>query len=198
MRTPRTALLGALAACVALAACGGGSDGDGEGKREQAAVKAPAVPSGFTLRRGPDYAFVHPSSWKVEPERKEPNGSIQSVYGPAGESGLPPQIAVGRTPRDKGSFDLALKAFRADSQVARARWKVISERPVELAGATNARLIEARYLQATPKKTTEAVRTIDLLVRTEGGTQLNLLVRAPENDFDRARLRAVVDSLRVG
>jgi hypothetical protein len=197
MRTPRTALIGALAISAALAACGGGSDED-DGKGDRATVKAPAVPSGFALRRGPDYAFVHPSSWKVQPERKEPNGSIQSVYGPAGESGLPPQIAVGRTPRDKGSFELALKAFRADSQVARARWKVISERPVELAGATDARLIEARYLQATPKKTTEPVRTIDLLVRTEGGTQLNLLVRAPEKDFDRARLRAVVDSLRVG
>jgi hypothetical protein len=197
MRTPRTALIGALAMSAALAGCGGGSDDDGNGEKRPS-VQAPAVPSGFALRRGPDYVYVHPSSWKVQPERKEPNGSIQSVYGPAGERGLPPQIAIGRTPRDEGSFELALKTFRADHQVARARWKVISERPIKLAGATNARLIEARYLQPTPKRTTEPVRTIDLLVRTEGGTQLDLLVRAPEKDFDRARLRAVVDSFRVG
>jgi hypothetical protein len=199
MTTPRAALAGLLAASVALTACGGGDDdGDDSGERPAASVPAPSVPSGFSLRRGQDYAFVYPSSWKVQPERKEPRGSIQSVLGPAGESGLPPQIAVGRTPRDSGSFDQALKAFRADSQVTRARWKVTAEHPVKLAGATDARLIEASYLQPTPKKTTETVRTIDLLVRTERGTQLNLLVRAPETDFDRARLRAVVDSFRVG
>jgi hypothetical protein len=41
------------------------------------------------------------------------------------------------------------------------------------------------------------VRTIDLLVRTESGTQLDLLVRAPASDFEGTRLRDVVESFRV-
>lgn len=191
MRRPLTIQCGLLAASLALAACGGEDDG-------KPRVSASPAPAGWTVRQGPDYAFAYPDGWKVQPERREPRGTIQSVYGPAGAGGLPPQIAVGRTPDDEGSFDMALRAFRADSQVARARWKVLSERRVKLDGASDARLIEARYLQATPEKTTEPVRTIDLLVRTEGGTQLNLFVRAPEAEFDAARLRAVVDSFRVG
>lgn len=189
MRRPLTILCGVLA--VSVAACGGGDD-DAKPR-----ASAPPAPAGWVVKRGPDYAFAHPPGWKVQRERREPRGTIQSVYGPAGRGGLPPQIAVGRTPDDESSFELALRAFRADSQISRARWKVLSERRVKLAGASDARMIEARYLQATPKKTTEPVRTIDLLVRTEGGTQLDLLVRAPEAEFDAARLRAVVDSFRV-
>jgi hypothetical protein len=193
MTRARPLLAAALSATLAIAGCGGGNDDD---DRPQA-VNAP-VPSGFSLKRGPDYAFAYPSSWKVQPERRESRGSIQSVLGPAGTGGLPPQIAVGRTPDDKGSFDMALRTWKADNQIRRARFKIVSERAMKLEGATDARLIEARYLQATPEKTTEMVRTLDLLVRTKSGTQLDLLVRAPEGDFDKARLRAVVDSFRVG
>jgi hypothetical protein len=192
MTGSRPLLAAALAATLAIAGCGGGSD---DHDRPQT-VNAP-VPSGFSLKRGPDYEFAHPSSWEVQPQRRESKGSIQSVLGPAGTGGLPPQIAVGRTPDDKGSFDMALRTWKADNQIRRARFKIVSERAVKLDGASDARLIEARYLQATPEKTTEMVRTLDLIVRTTSGTQLALLVRAPEGDFDKARLRAVVDSFRV-
>jgi hypothetical protein len=193
MRNARTYLVAILAASLTIAGCGGGDDDD---EKRPKTVTAP-VPEGFALKRGPDYAFSYPSSWEVQAERREPRGAIQSVLGPAGAGGLPPQIAVGRTPDDKGSFDMALRTWKADNQARRARFKILSERPVRLDGAADARLIEAQYLQATPEKTTETVRTIDLLVRTESGTQLDLLVRAPASDFEGTRLRDVVESFRV-
>jgi hypothetical protein len=91
------------------------------------------------------------------------------AQGPKGEGGLAPQAAVARDAKPP---------------------------PFELDGADQARVIEAGYIERTTGGTTP-VRTIDLLVRTQDGDQLDFLMRAPSADFDRVRLNEVLDTIRL-
>ena len=63
-------------------------------------------------------------------------------------------------------------------------------------GAKGAHMLEATYKEVTGSTTTP-VRTIDVLVQTKDGQALDLFLRAPEADFDKARLREVLDTFRL-
>jgi hypothetical protein len=178
-----------IVATIALAlgaGCGGGE-----------AAPPAAVPEGFRELRGADWTLAHPAGWSVSPRRAgSGGGTVSEVLGPPGSAGLPPQVVVGRSQRAPGDLDAAALELKTDNRVRRSRWTVLSEQPVEIAGARAARLIEARYLEVAGEST-EPVRTVDLLVRTPEGAQLDLLVRAPEDDFDRSGLRTVLQTFRV-
>ena len=57
-------------------------------------------------------------------------------------------------------------------------------------------MTEARYDEVTGSTTTP-VRTIDLHVRTEDGMLYDFLVRGPDADFDKDRLREAIDTFRI-
>ena len=184
------AIMVALLAGLVVAGCGGG---DGE----KATAPSTEVPPNFTLLEGPGYALAHPKGFKELPEQREEGGSTRSLVGAEGPTGFPPQVAVGRTARDTGSFGLAVEALKADNRVRRAEWKIVSEKPLSLEGAEEARMIEARYVEPT-EAGDQPIRTIDVLVRTKAGAQLNVLLRAPESDFEASGLRKVPATLRIG
>jgi hypothetical protein len=159
---------------LVIAGCGGGTE-------------PAAVPDGFERLDGPAFTFAHPSGWsRVE------TGDLLGAQGAKGTAGLEPQAVVGSQKTPGGSLDIIINAFKTDAMTRRANWKIVREERVDVEGAEDARLTEARYDEgSTP------VRTIDLHVMAEDGTLYNLLVRAPEADFERLRLREVIDTFRL-
>ena len=171
---------------LVLAGCGGG--GGDSSSSDQAA----SVPSGFKTMNGPGYSFAYPSSW----ETLDGVEGGEGAQGPKGTGGLAPQAAVGRgdaTADLKNSVD----GFIANNRIRRAGWKVVKDEDYKLDGAKGAHLIEATYDEVTSSSATTPVRTIDVLVQTDKGVALDLFLRAPEADFDNARLREVLDTFRL-
>jgi hypothetical protein len=170
-----------LLMALVLAGCGGGGDEAGS---------ATDVPEGFKTLAGSGWTLAYPAGWEVT----EVDGS-RLAQGPKGEGGLAPQAAVARDAKPP-PFDVSLEAFKSDQFVRRGNWKITRDAAFKLDGADEARVIEADYIEKTAGGTTP-VRTIDLLVRTQDGDQLDFLMRAPSADFDRVRLDEVLDTIRL-
>ena len=168
-----------LFVALVLAGCGGGDGGS-----------SADVPEGFRTLAGDGWTLAYPAGWEVS----EVDGS-RLAQGPKGESGLAPQAAVARDTKPP-PFDVSLEAFKSDQFVRRGNWKITRDAAFKLDGADEARVIEADYIEKTTGGTTP-VRTIDLLVRTQDGDQLDFLMRAPSADFDRVRLNEVLDTIRL-
>jgi hypothetical protein len=168
-----------LGVALMLSACGG-EDGASSG----------ATPDGFKTLTGDGWSLAYPSSWAVS----EVDGS-RLAQGPKGTGGLAPQAAVARDVKPP-PFSVSLDAFKSDQTLRRGNWKVTRDAKFSLDGAKEARVIEADYIEKTGAGTTP-VKTIDLLVRTTSGAQLDFLMRAPQADFDRVRLNEVLDTIRI-
>jgi hypothetical protein len=167
-----------LIVAMVIAGCGGGGSSSAE------------APEGFKTLSGDGWSLAYPAAWQVS----EANGS-RLAQGPKGVGGLAPQTAVARDVKPP-PFEIALDAFKADQTLRRGNWKITRDAEFKLDGADAARVIEADYVEKTGTGTTP-VRTIDLLVRTEDGAQLDFLMRAPSQDFDRVRLNEVLDTIRL-
>jgi len=168
--------LALLVAVAAMAGCGG---------REPA-----AVPQGFTRLDGPTYTFAHPAGWQgLKTE------TVLGAQGPKGTGGLEPQAGVssGQAP---ASLELVMDGFLADQMTRRGNWEVLRDEPIEVEGAEEARITDARYDQVTGDVTTP-VRMVDVHAITEDGMLYDFFVRAPVADFDRARLDEVLDTFRL-
>jgi hypothetical protein len=168
---------------LVLAGCGGGSSSSDE---------PASVPSGFKTMNGPGYSFAYPSSWQTLDSIEGGEGA----QGPKGTGGLAPQAAVGRG-EATADLDNSVDGFIANNRIRRAGWKIVKDEDYKLDGAKGAHLIEATYNEVTGSSATTPVRTIDVLVQTDKGEALDLFLRAPDADFDRARLREVLDSFRL-
>ena len=143
------------------------------------------------LRR-PTFTFAHPARLGGESR----TGTTKGVQGPKGTGGLAPQAAVSSGQSPAVDFESIIAGFKADQLTRRANWEIVSEEHVEIDGAKEARMTEARYDEVTGSTTTP-VRTIDLHVRTEDGMLYDFLVRGPEADFDSDRLRETIDTFRI-
>jgi hypothetical protein len=168
-----------LGAALVLSACGAGDEAGAGG-----------TPEGFQTLTGDGWTLAYPSGWDVS----EVDGS-RLAQGPKGTGGLAPQTAVARDVKPP-PFDVSIDAFKSDQTLRRGNWKVTRDAKFKLGGADEARVIEADYVERTGAGTTP-VKTIDLLVRTKGGAQLDFLMRAPQADFDRVRLNEVLDTIRL-
>jgi hypothetical protein len=167
-----------LGALIVLAGCG--SDAGGSA----------AAPAGFKTLTGDGWTLAYPSGWDVS----EVDGS-RLAQGPKGTGGLAPQAAVARDVKPP-PFAVSIDAFKSDQTLRRGNWKITRDAKFALGGADQARVIEADYVERTGAGTTP-VKTIDLLVRTKSGAQLDFLMRAPQADFDRVRLNEVLDTIRL-
>ena len=168
-----------LGAVLVLAGCGADEGGG-----------SAAAPDGFKTLTGDDWTLAYPSGWDVS----EVDGS-RLAQGPKGTGGLAPQAAVARDVKPP-PFDTSIDAFKSDQTLRRGNWKITRDAKFDLDGAKDARVIEADYIEKTGTGTTP-VKTIDLLVRTKSGAQLDFLMRAPQADFDRVRLNEVLDTIRL-
>jgi hypothetical protein len=169
--------LGVLIVFALLAGCGGDEPA--------------AVPQGFVSYDGVTFTFAYPKGYS-----KIRGKTSEGMQGPRGTSGLAPQVAVGSGQSPAVPMDLILDGFRADNLTRRANWKIVRQEDVEVEGAKEAKLTEARYDEVTGDTTTP-VRTIDIHARTEDGMLYDFFVRAPEADFDRERLRETIDTFRI-
>jgi hypothetical protein len=167
-----------------LAGCGGGGSSSSDDKA--------SVPSGFKTMSGRGFSLAYPSSWETLDDIE----GGQGAQGPKGTGGLAPQAAVGRG-EVTASLDATVDGFIANNRIRRAGWKVVKDQDYEVDGAKDAHLIEATYNEVTGTSATTPVRTIDVLVQTDKGVALDLFLRAPDADFDHARLREVLDSFRL-
>jgi hypothetical protein len=165
-----------------LAGCGGSSGSSDK----------PSLPSGFKTMSGQGYSFAYPSGWQTLDDVE----GGQGAQGPKGTGGLAPQAAVGRG-EATASLDNTVDGFIANNRIRRAGWKVVKDEDYDVDGAKDAHLIEATYNEVTGGTATTPVRTIDVLVQTDKGVALDLFLRAPDADFDRARLREVLDTFRL-
>ena len=161
-----------------LAGCGGGEESS-------------TVPDGFETFDGQTFTFAHPAGWSGVAE-----GTTKGVQGPKGTGGLAPQAAVSSGQSPAVDFESIIAGYKADQLTRRANWEIVREQPVEIDGAKEARMTEARYDEVTGSTTTP-VRTIDLHVRTDDGMLYDFLVRAPDADFDKDRLREAIDSFQI-
>jgi len=178
--------LTAVGAAALLAACGGGG--------EDPAPPAP-VPAGFVAVQGKHYSFARPRDWvpiEVEPEKGKEVLGFQQPGAPAG--GLPAQVGLGVNPRYAGELDQAVRLAKDESRIVYPEYRITAERRVEMKGAKAYR-IDAEYASFTevPVK----VRTVDLLVRTSAGVQLNFFVRSRAADFERLGLARILDTFRA-
>jgi hypothetical protein len=172
----------AIVLALALAGCGGSSGSSGSS----------SVPSGFKTLSGPGYSFAYPSDWQTLDNIE----GGQGAQGAKGTGGLAPQAAVGRG-EVTASLDNTVDGFIANNRIRRAGWKVVKDEDFKLDGAKDAHLIEATYNEVTSSTATTPVRTIDVLAQTDKGEAYDLFLRAPDADFDHARLREILDTFKL-
>jgi hypothetical protein len=172
---------------LTAAACGG-SGGD-----EQAAA---AVPAGFATYQAARYSIAYPAGWQVSEQPNSGGGAPTVVIqGPAGAGGFAPQIAVGHNTGYSSDFDDAMEIYRltAIGQTG----TVVSDQPTQLAGAARAQRTEYTEPQQGTDGQRYTIRVVDLHALTPARTMYDVLVRAAQEDFDRAQLTKALDTFRV-
>jgi hypothetical protein len=175
----------ALAALALLAAgCGGGDDDD----------TPPPVPQGFVREQGREWTFARPRDWSPIEAEPAPGKELLGFQSGLGPAGLPAQVGLGTNPRYTNELRQAVQLAKEQSEIKYPRYKVLDERELDLPGA-DAYRIDAEY--ETFQDGPVPVRTVDLLVQTSGGTQMNFFVRAAADDFERLDLERVVSTFRV-
>ena len=105
-------------------------------------------------------------------------------------------IAIGRGPDQNASFGLLMDTFR-EAMKAQG-YRIVSDRPFKLHGARDAQLTE---LVSSPQQSTRGemavIRDVHLHVLDRHRVLYDVLVRAPEQDFDAAKLRVALDTFRL-
>jgi hypothetical protein len=188
-RASRAQAAGILLLLVALALAGcGGSGGD-----EQPTAGAPA---GFTTYQASWFSISYPVGWTVSEKPNSTGGSpVISILGPNGSGGFPPQIAIGHNANYSSDFDDAMEVFRLAS--IGQTGAVVSDQPTQLAGAERAQRTEYTQPQQGTDGQQRTIRHVELHALTPGRTMFDVLVRAPQEDFDGAQLLQALDTFRV-
>lgn len=186
MRRRLPAALAALAAGLALPACGG------DDRPAPRPVAAP--PAGFASAQGERWAFAYPRGWS---RITRPDGRPTRITGFQDTSlsaRLPVQAGVGVNADYRNELADAVRLAKDESRIAYPGYRVLDERRVKLPGARAYR-IDAVYESFSEEPV--SIRTTDLLVQTDDGVQMNFFVRGPEAEFERAGLAQIVRTFQV-
>jgi hypothetical protein len=190
---PTPTLLVTLLVALVLGGCGLLPGGDGDD-----APRGPAAtPAGFAAHTGPTFTIAHPQGW-TKTNRPDDKGGppVLLIQGPEGAGGFPPQIAVGHDTNYSSDFDDAMEIFRTIAIGKTGR--VVADAPVRLAGAARAQRTEYTETQSGSDGRSYTIRVVELHALTPDRTMFDVLVRAPAEDFEAARLAQALDSFRVG
>jgi hypothetical protein len=159
-RKPFAAGAAGLLVTLALAGCGGGSSvspASTTSDRQPASTgsdRQPAIPP-------PDYRLTYPAAWRSQPEVPKSAFLNFLAVGRASSPECPdPLMLVRRQTAPRGTLAQALAAYERIEQLRRPERRVRARRPVAIAGAKEAVLIEAEYPQTGASAT---VRSMDLL-----------------------------------
>ena len=155
-----------LLAAVVLETCGGASNG----------TLRSAVPSTANTQAAiapPDYRVTYPVTWR--PRGEVPKSAYLNflAVGRASNPECPaPLMLVRRQEGPRGSLQQALPAYERIEQLRRPNRRVRAERPVTIAGASEAILIEAEFPRNGPGGAT--VQSFDLLALSTRGVAFHV------------------------
>lgn len=179
-------LLTGLILSVLCAACGD----DPTGAQE-------AAPDGFARYEGPDVSFVHPAGWEAEEQETE-DGIAVSLSEPGDQPSIGFAVAFergGQFPADTLSFSDYAEQFDVLADFNLPEREVLRFEEIDVPGADEARLIEARYLWPDGDV---MVRQYDVLMLQAERDQVPVFrISAPEDAWDEDAVRAILDSLHV-
>ncbi len=179
-------LLIGLVLSVLCAACGEDRNGADE-----------AVPDGFARYEGPGVSFVHPAGWEAE-EQETDDGVAVSLSEPGDRPGIGFAVAFergGEFPADTLSFSDYAEQFDVLADFNLPEREVLRFEEIEVPGADEARLIEARYLWPDGDV---MVRQYDVLTLQAERHQVPVFrISAPEEEWDEDAVRTILDSLHV-
>jgi hypothetical protein len=178
---------------VAVAAAGCSS-----GKQQAPAGQAPAAaPAGFATYQGPTYTIAYPTGWQVTQQPTSTGGPPSTlITGPIGPGGFHPIIGVGHDTNYGSEFSDAMELFRTTA-IGKAG-HLIADQPTKLAGAAKAQRTEYTIQQPGTDGQAYTIHVVELHAITPARTMFDVLVRAPEQSFDRTVLGNALDSFRIG
>src|SRR6266545_2487248 len=184
-------LAAALLLTVAAAGCSSGKD-------KSPASQAPATPAaGFATYQGPTYTITYPQGWQVTQQPTSTGGPPSTlIKGPIGAGGFHPIIAVGHDTNYSSDFNDAMELFRTAGIGKGGR--LVADQPTSWPGAAKAQRTEYTIQQPGTDGQAYTIHVIELHAITPARTMFDVLVRAPEQSFDRALLGKALDSFRIG
>jgi hypothetical protein len=158
-------------------------------------AKGAAVPQGQERFDKHGFSFTYPSGWQV---KEEPGAGGQGralfVTGPDSPARVPPQVAVGWERADV-EFDALLLMDKV--KIGRPGMQISVNEATQVPGAKNAHRIEATYPLEDMTGADRTIRSVYLFLEGDDHQMLDVVVRAPAEDFDRYGLADVVRSFRL-
>jgi hypothetical protein len=184
-------LAGAVVLLAMLAGCGGDGSSDSGG----------APPAGLKRTHTQYFSFAHPPGWSVSSRPAstgEKGETVTEAIGPRGTASLPPDVLVGATPHYGSGLSGALQVNELDANVRYPDRRVVSKKDLDVPGAAGAKLIESEVSNepATGGPATP-VRLFDVVAVSKKGTAVNMFIRVPSADVERARVRDIIGSLEL-
>ena len=184
-------LAAALLVTVAAAGCSGG------GKDKAPAGQAAAPPTGFATYQGPTYTIAYPQGWQVSQQPTSTGGPPSTlIKGPVGPGGFHPIIGVGHDTNYSSDFNDAMELFRTTA-IGKAG-HLVNDQATSWPGAAKAQRTEYTIQQPGTDGQAYTIHVVELHAITPARTMFDVLVRAPEQNFDRAVLGKALDSFRIG
>jgi hypothetical protein len=174
-----------LVALLLLAVAG--SVGCGQDGRDDASPppdEAADVPGTTRVEVGA-FSFAAPADWEPERQGEPPAQTLAAYTGPPMTAGVTPQVGLGAGPDYPNSLEEAVELNKLDAKTRYPEYRIVDERPVEVAGARAYR-VDSTYQAFTEEPAT--VRMVTILAQTPDRWQANLFVRAAEADFERLGL----------
>jgi hypothetical protein len=193
IRARRAGRLLAAALLVTMAAAGCSS-----GKDKSPASQAAAPPAaGFATYQGPTYTIAYPQGWQVTQQPTSTGGPPSTlIKGPIGPGGFHPIIGVGHDTNYSSDFNDAMELFRT-AAIGKSG-HLVTDQATSWPGAAKAQRTEYTIQQPGTDGQAYTIRVIELHAITPARTMFDVLVRAPEQNFDQAVLGKALESFRIG
>ena len=173
-----------LLAAVPLAGCGGGDDGGGA-----------STPKGFKQTQTPDFTVALPSGWTVD-KGKQDTGEGEFIEArPPGSDINRPQVRIASSRGYRSGIAGAAQLAEGEIPIRRPGATRVVSKPIEVAGAKDARRIEWTVPAGGG---IDAARIVTVLALSSDRTLVNLSVGVAQSDVGSARIDDMVRSLKVG
>jgi hypothetical protein len=174
-----------LLAAVPLAGCGGGGD---EGA-------SAATPKGFKQTQTPDFTVALPSGWTIDKGKQDTGDGEFIEARPPGSDINRPQVRIASSRGYKSGIAGAAQLAEGEIPVRRPGATRVLSKPIEVAGAKDARRIEWTVPAGGG---IDAARIVTVLALSSDRTLVNLSVGVAQSDVGSARIDDMVRSLKVG
>jgi hypothetical protein len=170
---------------VPVAGCGGDDD-DGGGA---------ATPKGFKQTQTPDFTVALPSGWTVDKGKQDTGDGEFIEARPPGSDVNRPQVRIASSHGYKSGIAGAAQLAEGEIPIRRPGATRVLSKPIEVAGAKDARRIEWTVPAGGG---IDAARIVTVLALSSDRTLVNLSVGVAQSDVGSARIDDMVRSLKVG